>query len=137
MPIRSATPYLILGGRARQAIEHYQRALGAQVESMQRFGDVDESCPEARRELVMHAALRAGEALIMLSDGPGEGPPTSPNGVSVALDFDDPDQMRACFDVLAEGGTTIEAPFQAPWGALFGVVADQFGIHWMLNCSQS
>jgi len=25
--------------------------------------------------------------------------------------------------------------FAAPWGALFGVVEDEFGISWMFNCT--
>src|SRR5690606_6918994 len=72
--IRTATPYLILNGHAERAIALYERALGAKKEAFQRFGDVDGSCPEAQKSHVMHAALRVGEALLMLSDGPGEGP---------------------------------------------------------------
>jgi uncharacterized glyoxalase superfamily protein PhnB len=45
----------------QQAIEFYQKALGAKVEQSQTFGDVDGSCPEARRHLVMHAVLRFGK----------------------------------------------------------------------------
>lgn len=132
MSIRSATPYFILGGRAQEAIELYQQALGAEVDSLSRFGEVDQSCPEAMRDRVMHAMLRVGEAVIMMSDGPGEAP-ESPGKVSVALDFGDPDTARRCFDALAESGNVIEALFDAPWGALFGVVQDRFGITWMFN----
>lgn len=134
MTIRTATPYLILGGKADRGIALYTRALGAKTESLQRFGDMDESCPAARKDLVMHAALRVGEALIMMSDGPGEGEPTPGLGVSVALDFDDAAQMRKSFAALAEGGTTVQAIFDAPWGALFGVVRDELGIDWMFTC---
>lgn len=74
MSVQSATPYFILCGKAAQAIELYQRTMGARVESVQRFGDVDESCPEARKDRVMHAALRVGNALLMMSDGPTDSP---------------------------------------------------------------
>ena len=135
MSIRAATPYLILGGKARQAIDLYSRALGAKTESLQRFGDVDQSCPEARRDNVMHAALRVGDALLMLSDGPEEGSAAGPGPVSVALDFDDDTELRRVFDGLAETGKPVMPVFNAPWAALFGVVEDQFGVSWMLNCS--
>lgn len=141
MTIQAATPYFILNGNVERALPLYERALGATVETLQRFGDVDESCPEAMRDKVMHAELRVGSAILMMSDGPGEPPagvtpgatPGSGN-VSVAVAFDDEQQMRSAFDHLAAGGNVIEAIFPAPWGALFGVVQDEFGIHWMFNC---
>lgn len=136
MTIRHATPYLILGGKAREAIELYQQALGATVQTLQRFGDVDQSCPEARRDLVMHAELRIGNTMIMLSDGPGEGGPQGGGAVSVALDFDDPDELRRCFDALGAKGRVIEPVFLAPWGAWFGVVVDAFGVSWMCNAKK-
>ena len=134
MTIQSATPYFILSGRANQAIELYQQALGAKVEQRQTFGDVDGSCPEAKRHLVMHAALRFGKTLIMLSDGPGEGPIAKDGVVSVALEFDDAAEQRRVFDALAAGGSVFQDIFDAPWGALFGVVVDKFGVSWMVNC---
>ncbi len=63
MTIKAATPYFILNGRAEKAIAFYQRALGAKLEMVQRFGDVDQSCPAAMKSRVMHAMLRsAGSA---------------------------------------------------------------------------
>ena len=137
MTIQAATPYFILNGKAERALPLYERALGATVETLQRFGDVDESCPEAMRDKVMHAELRVGSAILMMSDGPGEEPVgTTPGAgnVSVAVAFDDEQEMRRAFAHLADGGTVIEAIFPAPWGALFGVVQDEMGIHWMFNC---
>jgi PhnB protein len=60
MSITAATPYLFFDGRAQEAMEAYEEALGAQVTSAQRFGDMDESCPEAMRDRVMHASLQVG-----------------------------------------------------------------------------
>jgi PhnB protein len=135
MTIRTATPYLILNGAAEKAIAFYREALGARATTLQRFGDVDGSCPEARRNLVMHAELKLGNTLLMLSDGPGEGALVRGGPVSVALDLDDVAETRRSFEALARGGTVIEPLFQAPWGALFGVVHDAFGISWMFNCA--
>lgn len=133
MSIKSATPYLILNGHAERAMALYQRALGAVVTTKQRFGEVDQSCPEARKDLIMHAELRVGQALLMLSDGPGEGALPSGGAVSVALDWEDAAAMRRGFDLLASTGRVIEPIFDAPWGALFGVVVDEFGVSWMVN----
>lgn len=136
MAIQSATPYLILNGSAPQAIALYERALGARVASVQRFGDMDGSCPEAQKERIMHAELRLGDAILMLSDGAGDGAPVESGSVSVALGLNDPAEARRCFDGLAASGAVVQPLVDAPWGALFGVVRDEFGIHWMLNCAK-
>lgn len=137
MTIKSATPYLILNGRAKQAIAFYKEALGAEVGALQRFGDVDQSCPEARKDFVMHAELKLGETVLMLSDGPGEGPVPSGGAVQVALSLDDPKQLRRVFDALTKSGTVIEAPMDAPWGDVFAALGDQFGVGWMLTAPQA
>jgi|SRR5690606_17137094 len=137
MTLNAATPYLILGGRAEQAIALYREAFGATVEALQRFGDVDRSCPEAQRHLIMHAALRAGKALFFMSDGPGEGPKASDGAVSVALDWDDTDEARRSFDRLAASGQVVQPLIDTPWGALFGVVRDELGVAWMFNARKS
>ena len=134
-PVRD---YLILSGHAERAIALYSQALGARTEALQRFGDVDKSCPAARRELVMHAALRIGNALVMLSDGPEEASlPAGRGAVSVALDFDSEAELRRVFDALVATGKPILPVFDAPWGAIFGVVEDELGISWMLNHSKA
>lgn len=137
MTIKSATPYFILNGRAEQAIAFYQRALGATVEMQQRFGDVDQSCPAAMKSRVMHAMLRVGDAVLMMSDGgpSGDVPPQSGN-VNVALQFDDAAQARRCFDALATNGKVVQPLIDAPWGGMFGALADEFGINWMFNSAQ-
>jgi PhnB protein len=134
MSIQSATPYLLLNGKTEQAIELYQRALGAKVESLLRFGDMDPSSPAEQKNRVMHAALRAGSALLMMSDGSPDDPQTNAGNVSIALEFNDPTATRRAFDALAASGTAIQPIMDAPWGALFGIVQDEFGIPWMFNC---
>ena len=133
MTILALTPYLILPRRAAQAIALYERAFDAKVGTIQRFGDVDQSCPAADRDNIMHAELKIGGALLMLSDGPGEQASASPGPVSVAVNLDDEAQAQRAFDTLAAGGTTLEPLKQAPWGALFGALIDPFGVSWMFN----
>jgi PhnB protein len=136
MTIRAATPYLILNGKAEQAIEFYQQALKASTEALMRFGDMG-NCPEAQRNLVMHAALRVGDATLMLSDGGPDAGLATPGGmVHVALDLDDADELKRVFDALAVGGRVVQPIIDAPWGAFFGAVDDRFGISWMFNCTK-
>jgi PhnB protein len=136
MAIQSINPYLILGGRADDALAFYHETLGAEVTALNRFGDMDDSCPDAMRERVMHAELQLGAARIMLSDGPMEAPPAG-GTVSIAVRFDDQHQIRRGFERLSVGGMVIQPLFDSPWGTLFGVVVDQFGVSWMLDCPKS
>jgi PhnB protein len=127
----------MLDGKSEQAIALYQRALDAKVETLQRFGDVDASCPDALKDRVMHAALRLGSAMLMMSDGPSsDAVPPAGGNVSVALQFNDVEAGRRAFDALAASGTVIQPLIDAPWGALFGVVRDEVGIPWMFNITK-
>lgn len=57
--IKSATAYLFFNGNASEAVELYQRALGAKVEGLMRYGDVQVALAfDDRRE-----AARCFEAL--------------------------------------------------------------------------
>jgi PhnB protein len=137
MTIKAVTPYFMFNGKAEQAIAFYQHALGAKVEMLQRFGDMDPSCPEAMKSRVMHAGLRVGDALLMMSDGANEPTPPGDASVKVALEFDDPDQARHCFDALAAKGQVVQPLIDAPWGGMFGALSDEFGIHWMFNSARA
>jgi PhnB protein len=136
MSIQAATAYLNLNGRADEAITHYGRALGATVQTLMRFGDMDPRCPEARRQSVMHAVLTLDGGTVMLSDGDSDGTPPGMGPVSVALSMNDPAQAHHAIGVLGEGGHVMQPLIDAPWGALFGMVSDKFGVHWMLNCEK-
>jgi PhnB protein len=136
MFIQTATPYLILNGKAERAIALYQSVLGAQTETLRRFGDVDGSCAPAQKDRVMHAELRVGGARIMLSDGAGGDAPAGPSHVSIALELSDPAEARRSFEALGATGKVVQPLFDSPWGTLFGVVIDELGVQWMFDCAK-
>jgi len=135
MAIKQLNPYLNFDGTAEKAIKLYERALGAKTAHIQRFGDIPGSRPPPESaNRVMHALLRVGPGVIMISDTqPGDAPVVGSN-VHVCLDFDSPDEMSGKFDALAAGGK-VTMPLQDTfWGAKFGMLTDAFGIKWMFNC---
>jgi len=138
MAIRQLNPYLNFDGTGGKAIELYQRALGAKVETMQRFGDMPgNQQPPENKDRIMHALLRLdGVGVIMISDTmPGHPLPLGTN-VHLTLDFDDEADMAARFDALAAGGK-VTMPLQDTfWGARFGMLIDAYGIPWMFNCNK-
>lgn len=136
MTITAATPYLMLDGQADNAIATYQSALGATLESLQRFGDMDPSTPDAMKNRVMHAVLKIGDGTLMLSDGSHGDGAGAGGRVNIALDMNDAAQCRKAYEGLTAKGKAVQPLIDAPWGALFGIAHDEYGVSWMFNCSK-
>ncbi|MDR2321779.1 VOC family protein [Microbacterium sp. NPDC089698] len=127
-------PYISFRDNAREAMEFYQQALGGDLQVMT-FGDMPGMVEdEAEQRLVMHSMLRTPDGLVLMgSDTPAHMEYQAPQGVSVSLSGSDEDALRAIWAKLADGGT-VTMPFeQAPWGDLFGMFIDRFGVSWMFS----
>ena len=86
-------------------------------------------------EKIFHATLTVGDAVLMGAD-PLPQQYEQPKGFSVLLNLNDPADAERIFHVLAENGT-VQMPIQQTfWAVRFGVVVDQFGIPWAVNCEQ-
>ena len=53
------------------------------------------------------------------------------------LNVDDPGETERLFNELAENGTVRMPLQQTFWTVRFGVLTDQFGIPWVINCEKS
>ena len=137
MALKDLTPYLFFDGTADQAIQLYERVLGARAEVM-RFKDAPPGAYPYRPEeanRVMHALLTIGPVKVMLSDTTADAPVRAGRSVQLHLEFDDPKELERTFDALAAGGK-VEMPLaDAFWGARFGALTDAFGIGWMMSCA--
>lgn len=136
MAIKQVNPYLNFNGTAEKAMQLYERALGAKIENAQRFSEVQGmDVPAEHKNRVMHAVLRIGSGVIMLSDTmPNQPAPTGGN-VHITLDFDDAGEMTKKFDALAAGGKVTMPMADTFWGAKFGMLTDAYGVQWMFNCN--
>ena len=128
-------PYLVFGGQARAAMEHYHAVLGGRLDVMT-FGDMGATGPEPPPDGVMHALLVTESGLrLMASDGPPGEEITHGNDFGIALsgEADDEAEIRGWYDAFAAAGT-VDVPLEPQmWGALFGQVTDSFGVAWMFN----
>jgi PhnB protein len=129
-------PYLFFDGRCEEAIEFYRKALGAQVEMMMRFKDSPEPCPEGMlppgsENKVMHASLQIGGTMVMASDGHAKGAPSF-QGFSLSLDASDDADAKRLFDALSDGGQVQMPLGKTFFASSFGMVADKFGVSWMV-----
>jgi PhnB protein len=137
MPIQQISPSLTFDGQAAKAIALYERALGAKVETILRFGEapaMGRPVPPSHEDRVMHALLRIGGGTFMVMDAPPGVTVSTASNVQIALELDDVTEMASRFDALAAGGEVVIALHDAFWGARFGMLVDAFGIRWMFNC---
>jgi len=131
----SLTPYIFFDGRCEEAIAFYKAAIGAEQTMFMRWRDGPDPAPPGAEDRVMHAELRIGEAMMMLSDGMPGGA-TQHAGYCIYLAARDAHHARGLFDALADGGE-VRMPLAATfWSPAFGVVADRFGVPWMIGAQQ-
>jgi PhnB protein len=129
-------PYLNFDGRCEEAIEFYRGALGAETVMLLRFKDSPEPPPPGcatpgTENKVMHAEIRIGETVVMVSDGRCAGK-TAFQGVSLCLNVADTASADRAFNALAAGGE-IQMPLTKTFfSPRFGMVADRFGVSWMV-----
>jgi PhnB protein len=134
----SVTPYLFFDGRCEEAIEFYKKTLGAEVGMMMRYKESPEKnmCTPANENKIMHASMRIGGTLVMLSDGRAEGKPKF-EGFSLSLDPKTEAEAEKMFTALSQGGQ-VQMPLTSTFFAKsFGMVADKFGMGWMIICEKA
>ena len=58
----------------------------------------------------------------------------TPQGFSVNIAVEDPAEAERMFHALSENGTVAMPIQQTFWAERCGMLTDQFGIPWMVNC---
>ena len=134
-------PYLHFNGRCQEAIDFYRKALGAEVTMLMHFKDCLEPqqssmiSPE-NKDKVMHAALKIGDTTVFASDGRCTGT-TSFQGFALSLDAKNEAEAKRLFGALAEGGQVQMPLTKTFFSPSFGMVADKFGVGWMVIVPQA
>ncbi len=129
------TPYLFFAGRCEEALDFYQKAIGAKVEMMMRFNESPEPVPPGMLQAgfenkVMHASLYIGEVRMMASDGCDD--KSKFDGFRLALGMTTEAEAHKAFNALAEGGS-IQMPLcKTFWSPCYGMVTDKFNVGWMV-----
>jgi PhnB protein len=128
-------PYLFFDRQCAAAFQFYARCLDGKIAAMVKYGDTPagERFPEWKDQ-ILHAHLTVGEFAVLGSDAAPGLYKTVPDGFKVSIQVKDPKEAERIFQALAENGT-IEMPMEKTfWSERFGMLVDQFGIPWMINC---
>jgi len=126
-------PYLSFEGRADEAIEFYKKALAASVQVVMRFKDApDQSMVSpGSKDKVMHAAIKVGDATLLMSDGRNSGNANF-QGISLTLYAKDEAEAEKVFGALGDGGQVRMPMDKTFFAKRFGMLADKFGVGWMI-----
>ena len=130
-------PYLQFNGNCAQALEYYRQHLhGTDLCLMPFRGSPgQEQVKEDWYDKIMHGSVQLGPTTLMGSDGGcTEDGAKGMSGSSVCLTLDTPEEAERAFDALARDGN-IQMPLEETfWAKRFGMLKDQFGVAWMVNC---
>lgn len=132
MAIKQLNPYIHFNGEADAAIRFYEQVLGAKVEGLMRYGETPMPMPEEHKQKIIHAQLRFGNAVLMLSDGPPGFTATQGNAFFVTIEVEDDAELAKAFDALLPGGEVLMGLETMFWGGRLGMLKDRFGVRWML-----
>lgn len=128
-------PYISFRDNARDAITFYESVFGGEL-NISTFGDYQASQDPAEADKVMHAMLVSPNGLTLMAADTPNGMEYNPgNNISVSLsgEASDEAELRGYWDKLADGGTVTMPLESAPWGDVFGMCVDKFGIAWLVN----
>jgi PhnB protein len=130
-------PYLFFDGRCDEAMDFYKGAVGAKVSMLMRYKECpDKSMLKAGTEdKVMHAQFQVGDTSILASDGHCNGS-TNFQGFSLAISAKTEAEAEKMFDALSSGGQVQMPLTKTFFSPKFGMLADKFGVGWMILVAQ-
>ena len=128
------SPHICFDGQCRAAFKNYQRILGGRIVTMLTYGDspMAPTIDHRWHSQIVHATLDLKGVEVTGTDIL---PPNfqKPQGFFVTVTYDNTDEARRVFSMLADGGN-IQLDFQGTfWSPGFGVLIDKFGTPWEIN----
>jgi PhnB protein len=132
----SLDPYLNFRANAREAMEFYRTVFGGTLD-MNTFEEYHAAEDPSEADKIMHSVLDNGDGIrFMAADTPNSMEYKPGTNINMSLSGDDEPRLRGYYEQLTAGGGTATMPLdKAPWGDLFGMCTDRFGINWMVNIS--
>jgi PhnB protein len=129
------TTYLNFPGKCAEAIEYYEKHLGAKLivkgtfADMAKHGASQNLPPGLKPEDILHARFTVGDTLVMASDGPRVEPMRSAH---LALSVDSNEEAERIYKALTDGGEVFMKMEETFFAHRFGQFRDKFGVNWMV-----
>ena len=126
--------YLHFDGNCRQAMTFYRQCLGGEL-ALQTVGETADygQSPGDGADRILHGSLTTDGFVLLASDLHVAGGLVKGNSVSLMLNCGSETEINERFANLSADGDVLHPVEPTFWGALFGDLTDQYGIHWYLN----
>jgi len=133
---RIVQPYLFFEGRCEEALDFYQKAVGAKVIMKMQYKDNPDpsgcGAPvQVPGDKVMHASFQIGGTTLMAADGMCDKDPKF-EGFSLSITAADEAEADKLFNALGDGGKVQMPLMKTFFSPRFGMVTDKFGVGWMI-----
>ena len=126
-------PYLNFQDTTREAMEFYRTVFGGRLE-LSTFEEYHASQDPGEAHKIMHSMLEAENGItLMAADTPNSMEYRPGTNISMSLSGDNEAELKAYFEKLSADGIVTMPLEKAPWGDLFGMCTDKFGVQWMVN----
>jgi len=127
--------YLNFPGNCQEAMNFYERDLGAKIltkstfADMSKYGAPQNLPPGLNRDGIIHARFSLGDTIVMASDGPKVEPMRS---AYLTLSVDSNEEAERIYAALVEGGEVFMKMEETFFAHRFGQLRDKFGVNWMV-----
>lgn len=128
-------PYLSFDGQCQAALQLYERCTGGKIVYLMTYAQspMATQVPPEWGKRIYHATFSFMDQTLGAADAP-PGSYRRPQGFSLTIEVDKPAEADRLFAMLSEKGT-VQMPVQEThWARRFGVLTDQFGTPWIINC---
>ena len=127
--------YLVFNGQCEAAFKFYEKVLGGKILGMFPHAGTPaaEHVPPEWLNKIIHVSLQVGDSVLMGSDAPPDRY-RKPQGITINIGLSDVAEAERIFHALAENGTVGMPLAKTFWAERWGMLVDQYGIPWMVNC---
>lgn len=128
-------PYLTISENCEAALDFYKDCFDGEVVMLMRWKEAPGDCKDenVNPDGIMHAEFKSMYVSFMASEGMGEPTDCTNPNIALSVQLDDPKKQQEIFKKLSTNGTVLAPLEKSFWGAIFGMVKDQYGFQWMLN----
>lgn len=126
--------YLNFPGKCAEALEFYEKHLGARIIYKTTFAEMPPSNdlpPGFNPNGILHARFELGGTLVMASDGP-PGKVEPMRSAYLCLSVDSNEEAERIYKVLSDGGEAFMAIQETFFAHRFAQLRDKFGVAWMI-----
>ena len=130
--------YLMFNGRCRRGarvLQEGDRRQGRDDDAFQGRARKGSARPGTENK-IMHSSFKVGDTVVMASDGMCTATKPEFKGISLTLNPKTEAECERLFNALADGGQVFQPLIKTFFSPKFGVVADKFGVNWMVLVEQ-